>query len=117
VEMHDGRTHRGKLLAIDEHLNLILGEVAEDVHKAVINGAFIKELRLLEKPFPLKELADRLERVFPGAVRLREDISAILVLDKVKVTEEGVVEGTGLVADRARAVFDEFVRELKKSQE
>jgi len=104
-------------LAIDEHLNLILGEVGENIHKAVINGAFIKELRLLEKPFPLKELAERLERVFPGGVKLREDISAILILDKVKVTEEGVVEGTGLVADRARAIFDEFVRELRKSQE
>jgi hypothetical protein len=69
----------------------------------------------MEKPFDLKGLAERLNRVFPELVKVREDIGAIIVMDKIKVTEKGVVEGSGLAAERVKAIFDEFVRESRKS--
>jgi hypothetical protein len=118
VETTDARTYQGELLGVDEKLNLILDRVAgagENVFKLVLNGDFVREIKLVEKPFDLKSLADRLNRVFPGLVRLREDIGAIIVMEKIKVTEQGIVEGGGtLAADRAKAVFEEFAREKAK---
>jgi hypothetical protein len=53
--------------------------------------------------------------VFPGLVKIREDVGAIIVMDKIKVTQTGIEEGSGLAADRVKAIYDEFVRETKKS--
>jgi len=51
--------------------------------------------------------------VNPSLVVVREDLGVIMVMDKIKVTEKGV-EGTGLAADKARTIYDEYVRETKK---
>ena len=118
VEMTDGKSYQGELLGANEKLNLILDNVSrsgENVFKIVLNGDFVREIRLLEKPFDLKLLGGRLEKVFPGLVNVREEIGAIIVMDKIKVTEQGVVEGAGLSADRVRSVYDEFAREIKKN--
>ena len=117
VETTDGKSYQGELIGANEQLNLILDNASrsgENVFKIVLNGDFVREIRLLEKPFDLKLLGGRLEKVFPGLVSVREEIGAIIVMDKIKVTEQGVVEGTGLSADRVRSVYDEFVREIKK---
>jgi small nuclear ribonucleoprotein (snRNP)-like protein len=117
VETSEGKMYQGNLLGIDEKLDLVLSEVTgagEGVFKLVLNGQFIKEVKLMERPFDLKALSERLNRIFPVLVRLREDIGAILVMDKIKVTEQGITEGTGLAAERARQVYDEFVRESSR---
>ena len=41
-------------------------------------------------------------------------MGAIIVMDKIKLTKTGIEEGSGLAADRVRAIYDEFVRETKK---
>ena len=64
----------------------------------IINGAYVKEIKLMEKPFDFKALSERLSKVFPGLVRIREDVGAIIVMDKIKVTETGVEEGSGLAS-------------------
>jgi small nuclear ribonucleoprotein (snRNP)-like protein len=112
----DGKVYQGVLLGIDEKLNVIIDNPTggENAYKVILNGAYLKEIKLVEKPFDLKALSDRLSRVFPGLVRLRDDIGAIVVMDKIKVTEQGVAEGVGLAADRVKAVYDEFVKETKK---
>jgi small nuclear ribonucleoprotein (snRNP)-like protein len=115
VETSEGRIYEGDLVGIDEKLNIILDNVlgaSDKIYKMVLNSDFIKEIRLVEKPFDLKALADRLNKVFPGLVKLREDIRSIIVMDKIKVTEQGV-EGSGLATERVKSVFDEFVRETK----
>src|SRR3712207_7362679 len=71
-------------------------------------------LRLMEKPFDFKALAERLSRVFPGLVKIREDVGAIIVMDKIKVTQAGIEEGSGLAADRVKSIYDEFTRETRK---
>ncbi|MGH9954423.1 MAG: Lsm family RNA-binding protein, partial [Nitrososphaeraceae archaeon] len=43
-----------------------------------------------------------------------EDVGAIIVMDKIKVTQAGIEEGFGLAADRVKAIYDEFTRETKK---
>ncbi|MCP8312712.1 MAG: Lsm family RNA-binding protein [Candidatus Methylarchaceae archaeon HK02M1] len=116
VETSEGKNYEGDLVGVDGSLNVILDNVSgvgENVYKVVLNRDFLKEIRLVEKPFDLKALAERLNRVFPGLVRIREDIRSIIVMDKIKVTEQGV-EGSGLAVERVKSVYDEFVRESKK---
>jgi hypothetical protein len=67
----------------------------------------------VEKPFDLKALADRVEKVFPTMVKLYEDKGFIWVMDKVKLTENGVVEGSGPAAERVQKVYEQFIGEVK----
>ena len=115
IETSDKKTYGGTLIGINEKLDVILEDLeTSGIIKIIINGSFIKEIRLMEKPFDLKALAERFSRVFPGLVRVREDVGAIIVMDKIKVTQNGIEEGTGLAADRIKAIYDEFIRETKK---
>ena len=117
LEMKDGKQYSGRLAAVDERLNVVLDGVTgagEGVFKVVVNGDTVREIKLVERPFDLKGLAERLGRVFPGLVNERDDLGVIMVMEKVKVTEKGV-EGTGIAADKVRSIFDEYVREMKKS--
>ena len=119
VETADGKSYQGDLVGLDEKLNMILGNVTgmgDTTFKLILNGGFVKEIRLIEKPFDLRALSERLGRVFPGLIKVREDISAIIVMDKIKVTEKGVTEGSGLSADKAKAIYDEFVRQAKSTE-
>lgn len=115
VETSEQRVYKGTLTGIDERLDLVLNDVeGTGILKMIINGAFVKEIKLMEKPFDFKALSERLSKVFPGLVRIREDVGAIIVMDKIKVTETGVEEGSGLAADRVRVIYDEFMRESRK---
>jgi small nuclear ribonucleoprotein (snRNP)-like protein len=115
IETSDQKVYNGTLTGIDEKLDVILDNLdGRGVLKVILNGSFVKEIKLMEKPFDFKALSDRLARVFPGLVKIREDVGAIIVMDKIKVTQTGIEEGVGLAADRVRAIYDEFMRETKK---
>jgi small nuclear ribonucleoprotein (snRNP)-like protein len=115
VETADQKVYNGILTGIDEKLDVVLDKIeGQGILKVILNGSFVKEIKLLEKPFDFKALSDRLSRVFPGLVKIREDVGAIIVMDKIKVTQGGVQEGTGLAAERVKSIFDEFIRETKK---
>ena len=115
IETSYDLNYSGTLSAIDEKLDIVLENVeGQGILRIIINGSFVKEIKLLEKPFDLKGLADRLSRVFPGLVKIRDDVKAIIVMDKIKVTEYGIEEGSGLAADRVKSICEEFMREFKK---
>jgi small nuclear ribonucleoprotein (snRNP)-like protein len=115
IETSDQKVYNGTLTGINEKLDVVLDNVlGHGILKVILNGSFVKEIKLMEKPFDFKALSDRLARVFPGLVKIREDVGAIIVMDKIKVTQTGVEEGVGLAADRVRAIYDEFIRESKK---
>jgi small nuclear ribonucleoprotein (snRNP)-like protein len=115
VETSDQKNYDGVMAAMDEKLNVVIDNVeGKGILKLIINGSFVKEVKLLEKPFDLKGLAERLGRVFPGLVKIRDDVGAIIVMDKIKVTQAGIEEGVGLAANRVKAVYDEFMRDSKK---
>jgi len=85
VETSGGNNYEGNMLGIDENMNVIIENAPTQdskVFKVAINGAFVREIKLIEKPFDLKALASKIERVFPGLVRMREDIGAIVVMTK-----------------------------------
>ncbi len=114
----DGKIYTGILAGVDlGSLSLCLldakDEKGQSIPKIVLRGSRVAEILSVEKPFDLKGLAERLERVFPRMVRLYEKEGFIWVMDRIKVTQEGVVEGTGPAAERAQRVYEQFVRETK----
>ena len=121
VVTSNGTKYKGKLIGITENLNLVMDNIEskeenkeEKVYKIVLNGNFVSEIGLLSEPFNLKALGERLEKVFPGLVKIHEDIKAIIVMDKIKVTDKGLTEGIGLAAERVRAVYEEFIKDTNK---
>jgi small nuclear ribonucleoprotein (snRNP)-like protein len=115
VETSDEVVYNGILSAIDDKLDIVLNNVeGQGILKIILNGSFVKKIKLLEKPFDFKALSDRISRVFPGLVKIREDVGAIIVMDKIKVTQAGIEEGSGLAADRVKAIYEDFIKETKK---
>jgi len=113
-----GKAFVGTLVGINpDTLSLCLAEAKDEqgklLHRIVLNGNAVAEIFSVEKPFDLKALADRLEKVFPTMVRLYEEKGFIWVMDKVKLTEKGVVEGSGPAAERVQKVYNLFVSEAK----
>lgn len=113
-----GKTFSGTLIGINpDNLSLCLAEAKDDegkvLHRVFLNGSIVAQILSVEKPFDLKALADRLEKVFPTMVKLYEDKGFIWVMDKVKLTEKGVVEGSGPAAERVQKVYELFIGEVK----
>jgi small nuclear ribonucleoprotein (snRNP)-like protein len=113
-----GKKLSGILLGINpDTMSLCLAEAKDEdgkvLHRVFLNGNNVAQILSVEKPFDLKALADRLEKVFPTMVKLYEDKGFIWVMDKVKVTEKGVVEGLGPAAERVEKVFVQFMGEAK----
>jgi len=112
----NGKKYSGTLSGIDpESMCLSLSEAKDEkgtqTHKVFLNGSIIAQIFTIEKPFDLKALSERLEKVFPTMIKLYEDKGFIWVMEKVKVTEKGVVEGSGPIAERAQRVYDLFSKE------
>jgi small nuclear ribonucleoprotein (snRNP)-like protein len=113
-----GKIFTGTLIGINpDNLGLFLAEAKDEVgqisHKMFLNGLIVAQISSAEKPFDLKALASRLEKVFPTMVKLYEDKGFIWVMDKVKLTERGVVEGSGPAAERVQRVYEQFISEVK----
>jgi small nuclear ribonucleoprotein (snRNP)-like protein len=112
------KTYSGTLIGINpDTLSLCLAEAKDQegksLHRVFLNGNIVAQILSVEKPFDIKALADRLEKVFPTMVRLYEDKGFIWVMDKVKVTEKGVAEGSGPAAERVQKVYEQFISEVK----
>jgi small nuclear ribonucleoprotein (snRNP)-like protein len=113
-----GKKFSGTLIGINpDTLSLCMSEAKDEegkiVHRLFLNGNNVSQILTLEKPFDLKALSERLEKVFPTMVRLYEDKGFIWVMDKVKITEKGVVEGSGPAAERVQKVYEQFMGEAK----
>ena len=112
----DGKKYSGILSGIDpETLSLSLSDAKDDkgttTHKIILNGKVLGQIFTIEKPFDLKALSERLEKVFPTMVKLYEDQGFIWVMEKIKVTEKGIVEGSGPIAERVNRVYGLFTKE------
>ena len=115
----NGKTINGTLIGINpDNMSLVLADATEagkPLHRIIINGSTVAQISSADKPFDLKALAGRLEKVFPTMVKLYEDQGFIWVMDKVKLTEKGVSEGSGPAADRVQKVYETFMSEAKAS--
>jgi small nuclear ribonucleoprotein (snRNP)-like protein len=113
-----GKKLSGILIGINpDTMSLCLAQAKDEearvLHRVFLNGNNVAQILAVEKPFDLKALADRLEKVFPTMIKLYEDKGFIWVMDKVKVTEKGVIEGSGPAAERVEKVFALFMSEAK----
>jgi small nuclear ribonucleoprotein (snRNP)-like protein len=113
-----GKTFTGTLVGINpDSLSLCIAEAKDETgqasHRVFLTGNVVAQISSTEKPFALKALASRLEKVFPTMVKLYEDKGFIWVMDKVKLTEKGVMEGSGPAAERVQRVYDQFISEGK----
>ncbi len=110
-----GKTFVGTLTGIDtDRMSVCLTNAKSDgvaAHKLFLNGDIIVQISSFERPFDLQSLGERLERVFPRMVRVMDDAGVIVVMDRIRVTEKGIVEGSGPAAERVQKVFEEFLRE------
>jgi small nuclear ribonucleoprotein (snRNP)-like protein len=106
----------GTLSGIDpESLSLSLSDAKDEegtqLHRVFLSGSVVAQIFTIAKPFDLKGLSERLGKVFPTMVKLYEDKGFIWVMEKVKVTEKGVVEGSGPIAERVHRVYSLFTKE------
>jgi small nuclear ribonucleoprotein (snRNP)-like protein len=113
-----GKTIKGTLIGINpDNMSLCIADAKDEsgnlLHRVFLNGSVVAQISSAEKPFDLKALASRLEKVFPTMVKLYEDKGFIWVMDKVKLTERGIVEGSGPAADRVQKVYEQFMSEVK----
>jgi len=115
ISTTDGKSYTGVLAGLDSHsLSVCLTDVKDEsgrlIHKLFISGNRVAQIVGTEKPFNLQALADRLERVFPRMVKVSEGAGVIVVMDRIRVSEKGILEGTGPAAERVQKVYDEFIR-------
>jgi len=113
---------QGKLIGFDPNtLNLFLSNAKDESNncyaRILIKGEVISEIIREEEPFDLKGLFQRLEKVFPNNVVLLEDAGVIVVMDKVRVNENGIIEGSGPIAERVRKIYEQFLQEKKQQSE
>jgi small nuclear ribonucleoprotein (snRNP)-like protein len=118
VNTTTGKKFVGTLIGINpDTLTMCIAEAKDETgmvsRRIFLNGNVVAQIGSTEKPFDLKALATRLEKVFPTMVKLYEDQGFIWVMDKVKLTEKGVVEGSGPAAERVQRVYDLFMSEVK----
>lgn len=118
VNTTNGKVFTGVLEGVNpDNLSLCISDAKDETgqvsHRVFLNGSVVAQIATTEKPFDMKSLATRLEKVFPTMVKLYEDQGFIWVMDKVKVTEKGVTEGSGPAAERVQRVYDLFMSENK----
>jgi len=114
----DDKTYTGTLIGINpDNLSLCLADAKDSkgqiIPRLVLSGSAVAQILSVEKAFDLKGLAERLERVFPRMVKLYEKEGFIWVMDRVKVTENGIAEGSGPAAERVQKVYSQFIGEMK----
>lgn len=119
VETNNGKKYSGILSGVDtDTLSVCISDCRDEsgkvFHKLFLTGSSISQMYCMEKPFDLQALAGRVERVFPRMVRIVEGAGVIVVMDKIRLTEKGVIEGSGPAAERVQKVYEEFIRDQTK---
>ncbi|NWF97185.1 MAG: Lsm family RNA-binding protein [Candidatus Thorarchaeota archaeon] len=117
VTTNVGKTYTGTLKGIDQNtLSIILSDVhcVEDevsIPKIFIYGSSIVSFSLSEREISLEGLAKELEKQFPpGGVRYFADTQVVVVMNKVRITKDGV-EGSGPLYERVSEVVKKWMEE------
>lgn len=115
----ENKTYTGTLIGLNpDSLSLCLADAKDKkgqlIHRVVLSGNVVAQVLAVEKAFDIRGLAERLEKVFPRMVRLYEKEGFIWVMDKIKVTENGIVEGSGPAAERVQRVYSQFMSEIRR---
>ena len=111
-----GKMYEGELLGFDSStLSICLGNVKGErgtlIHRVSMAGSSVARILATERPFNLEGLKERLERVFPNMVQLYAEAGVIVVMGKIRLNEQGIIEGTGPAADRVKDIYQRFLTE------
>jgi small nuclear ribonucleoprotein (snRNP)-like protein len=120
VKTSSGKSYSGMLSGVDTgNMSVCLSDAKDDsgrvVPKLFLIGGSISEILSVEKPFDLRSLAERLERVFPRMVKVVDEAGIIVVMEKIRLSEKGIIEGSGPAAERVQRVYDEFMKDAMKT--
>ena len=117
VATKDGKTYSGTLKGIDQNtLSIVMTEVVDlkdnsSIAKIFIYGENIVSFSVAEKEISIEGLAKELEKTFPpGGVRFFPETGVIVVMNKIRITPEGV-DGSGPLYERVAAIADEWLKE------
>lgn len=120
IETKNGEQVEGTLRAYDpETMSIILENafVSESEYKRLmLSGSNIAKIYLKEKRVDMKELADMLEESFPNLVEYRKDLGVILVMNRIRVTEDGVEGEQGPATKRVRKIYEQFMQGRPQSE-
>jgi len=119
VQTSSGKTYHGILAGVEfESFSICLAnakdETGKNIPKLFLSGKSVLEIRGEGQSFDLKALAERLDRLFPKMVRIVEEAGVIIVMDKIRVSEKGIIEGSGPAAERVQKVYTEFMGDRAK---
>ncbi|MFX1482798.1 MAG: Lsm family RNA-binding protein [Promethearchaeota archaeon] len=116
VVTNTGKTYSGTLKGIDQSsLTVVLSEVIADgetsIPKIFIYGSSIVSFSVAEKEISLEGLAKELEKTFPpGGVQFYPDTGIILVMNKIRISKDGI-EGSGPLYERVAVIADDWLKE------
>ena len=116
VVINTGKTYSGTMKGIDQNtLSVILSEVVDDkgtsIPKIFLYGSSIVSFSVAEKEISLEGLAKELEKTFPpGGVQFYPDTGIILVMNKIRISKDGI-EGSGPLYERVAVIADDWLKE------
>jgi len=115
VKTTSGKVYTGRLVGYESSRGDVVladakDEEGETYVRILIYSHVISELYTKVPPLDLEGLARELEKHFPRMVKYHPESRVITVMDRIKVTEEGV-SGTGPLAERVKRIFERFVAE------
>jgi small nuclear ribonucleoprotein (snRNP)-like protein len=116
VVINTGKTYAGTLKGIDQNtLSIVLSDVVADgetsIPKIFIYGSSIISFSVAEREISLEGLAKELERTFPpGGVQFYPDTGIILVMNKIRISKDGI-EGSGPLYERVAVIADDWLKE------
>jgi len=117
VTTTDSKTYAGTLRGIDTNtLSIVLSDVVDvksggNIGKIFLYGSSIVSFSVAEKEISLEGLAKELEKTFPpGGVRFFPETGVIVVMNKIRITPEGV-DGSGPLYERVAAIADDWLKE------
>lgn len=122
VVTQGGEELLGVLASLDiDTFSVILNDVelkgGRKIPKAILNGNDVKRIEVRTAILDLRKLAERIERVFPKMVQYNEEAGVIVVMNRIRVTENGVVEGSGLAAEKVSEIYNDFIKESSVERE
>lgn len=116
VVINNGKTYSGTLKGIDQtSLSIVLSDVVADgetsIPKIFIYGSSIVSFSVAEREISLEGLVKELEKTFPpGGVQFYPDTGIILVMNKIRISKDGI-EGSGPLYERVAVIADDWLKE------
>ena len=116
VVINTGKTYSGTLKGIDQtSLSIVLSDVVADgetsIPKIFIYGSSIVTFSVAEREVSLEGLVKELEKTFPpGGVQFYPDTGIILVMNKIRISKDGI-EGSGPLYERVAVIADDWLKE------